>query len=615
MKKQLLFLCSLLFATVIYSQVTNIKANKSLKPYFAIDSTKGFLISTIDSSLWLTNATAAGTKQLSAKIKLTSSNGAGILNGRFVFVGKTDSLGQELYITNATNTAIVLLKDINPGAASSSPDNFQQMKGKLYFTAFTPTNGRELWVTDGTTAGTRLVKDIVPGVASSNTVQGYQLFNYDDSLLLFAAKSTNKGYELWKSNGTTAGTVLLKDINTTLDSSSNPGSFFKLNATTVLFSARTSTTGYELWKTNGTTAGTVLVKDINTGILSSLTNPYFYKFGSKAYFVANTILNGNEIWGTDGTTAGTTLLKDIWAGPQSSFAQTATAIAIGNKFFFTAYTTANGFEMWQSDGTTAGTTLFKDIIAGAGSGYPIFLKAYNFDYVSGTATNPLFQGNKFFFAANTVAAGTELWVCDGTVAGTKLVKDIRAGSQDGLIEPSYFYTTTALYFAADNGTNGNELWKTDGTLAGTSLVFDINPGLPSSDINMGFVVNKKLVFGATNGDAIATDLYCLNTLVTSLKSSLEMKETKEMTLTTSENDFVVKLLSNPVQSQLNYSISGLKDKANISIVNVIGNRIVNQAANSRNGNNSIPIGNLQPGLYILVVDNGVSKKSIRFVKE
>ena len=74
---------------------------------------------------------------------------------------------------------------------------------------------------------------------------------------------------MWKSDGTEAGTVLVKDIN--------PGSFypgfpygsfpgdFTEWAESLFFSAIDRTNGRELWKTDGTEAGTVLVKDINPG--------------------------------------------------------------------------------------------------------------------------------------------------------------------------------------------------------------------------------------------------------------------------------------------------------------------------------------------------------------
>ena len=60
-----------------------------------------------------------------------------------------------------------MVKDINPGAASSSPEGLAVVNGRLYFRAFEPTAGTELWRSDGTAAGTTLVKDINPGVADS----------------------------------------------------------------------------------------------------------------------------------------------------------------------------------------------------------------------------------------------------------------------------------------------------------------------------------------------------------------------------------------------------------------------------------------------------------------
>src|SRR4051812_32205247 len=64
-----------------------------------------------------------------------------------------------------------LVKDINQlpySDAGSTPGSLFEMGGKLYFAAFDETNGRELWTTDGTEAGTVLVKDISPGNSGSS---------------------------------------------------------------------------------------------------------------------------------------------------------------------------------------------------------------------------------------------------------------------------------------------------------------------------------------------------------------------------------------------------------------------------------------------------------------
>ena len=82
------------------------------------------------------------------------------------------------------------------------------MNGTLFFRADDGTNGDELWQSDGTAAGTTLVKDIVREAAvrirsSLTNVNGTLFFSADDG--------TN-GYELWQSDGTAAGTTLVKDI-------------------------------------------------------------------------------------------------------------------------------------------------------------------------------------------------------------------------------------------------------------------------------------------------------------------------------------------------------------------------------------------------------------------
>ncbi|WP_323216879.1 ELWxxDGT repeat protein, partial [Pseudanabaena sp. CCNP1317] len=102
-----------------------------------------------------------------------------------------------------------LVKDINPGSASSSASNFTDIGGTLYFTATDPTNGVELWKSDGTAGGTTLVKDINPGNGSSSP----NSFTNFGGTLFFSADDGTNGVELWKSDGTAGTTTLVKDIN------------------------------------------------------------------------------------------------------------------------------------------------------------------------------------------------------------------------------------------------------------------------------------------------------------------------------------------------------------------------------------------------------------------
>src|SRR5690606_13893239 len=103
--------------------------------------------------------------------------------------------------------------------------------------------GYELWRTDGTTAGTIMLKDINPSPAGSMPMEFYV---YNEKLY-FRADNGTDGYELWVTDGSEAGTIMLKDIHPT--GHSNPSLFTEYNGK-LFFSAQDGTTGYELWATD-----------------------------------------------------------------------------------------------------------------------------------------------------------------------------------------------------------------------------------------------------------------------------------------------------------------------------------------------------------------------------
>jgi ELWxxDGT repeat protein len=100
--------------------------------------------------------------------------------------------------------------------ASASPSDFTEFNGALYFGADDGVHGNELWKTDGTAPGTVMVKDINTAVAgASASPNAFTAFN---GALYFSANDGVHGVELWKTDGTAAGTVMVKDINPTGDS-------------------------------------------------------------------------------------------------------------------------------------------------------------------------------------------------------------------------------------------------------------------------------------------------------------------------------------------------------------------------------------------------------------
>ena len=410
--------------------------------------------------------------------------GSGIVSGftevgGIAYFGANDGqTGHELWRSDGTTAGTFLLKDIQPNLSfpnGSNPLDFTNVNGTLFFSAGDTTLGRELWKTDGSTTGTVRIKDINPGPSSSSPA----FLANAGGTLFFAAFDDTQGTELWRSDGTAPGTFRVKDINPGT-SSSEPSFLINVNGT-LFFTAFDNARGTELWKSDGTAAGTVLVKDINPGAAGSqiteLTN-----VGGTLFFTAFDPVGGFELWKSDGTAVGTVRVKDIVPGDESSLPVELTDVS--GTLFFTAFSNGNGQELWKSDGTDGGTVLVKDISSGPADSSPVFL------------TN---VGGTLFFRAVDPVAGGELWKSDGTTVGTVRIKDIVPG--DGNSDPANLFSVGAtLYFSASSRSDGTdrELWTSDGTAAGTSLVMNINPGF-GSDPGQFANIAGDLYFVADDG--------------------------------------------------------------------------------------------------------------------
>ena len=371
-----------------------------------------------------------------------------------------------------------LVKDINTtnpnGARSSSPSDFAAFGNRTFFAATTGDAGRELWATDGTSSGTSMVADIVPGTGSSSP----RSLTVVNGVLLFVASDADHGTELWTSDGTAAGTRLFLDIDPGPTSSSpSPPTAYKNR---LLFTAFDGTNGREPWITDGTVAGTRMLKDINPGSASSsLTS--FVTMGDSVYFLAT-----GGLWKTDGTDSGTVNVAAVSARNLTS---------AGSQLFFEGFTAASNWELWVSDGTGAGTRMVTEIAPGTNA-------AFDSAFAS---VGPAPFGDRVLFAADDGVHGREMWVSDGTAAGTHMVRDFIPG-ENGLWDGDY------LNFAVLGGRayfqgGDRELWVTDGTDAGTVFFADLYPGgLPS--FPFGFhAVNGKIYFAAINNNAIDFQLF------------------------------------------------------------------------------------------------------------
>jgi trimeric autotransporter adhesin len=334
----------------------------------------------VGSELWKSDGTAAGTQMvLDINPGVNSSNPSGFYpyGGTFICSADNGTNGKEPWITNGTIGGTAMLKDINLGPGASDPNNFTAIAGKVLFRANDGTAGSELWATNMTSPGTVLLKDINTGSVSS-VPNNFALLG---SNLIFSAMTSTNGAELWKSDGTAAGTVLVKDINAgagnSINSSAGAKAFFTAYGTAVYFQATDGSSGYELWKTDGTTAGTVLLKDINSGSGSSSPSGILAT-STNLFFFADDGATGMEIWMSDGTPGGTALLKDINPGAASSTGTNTSFVKAGSgPIYFAANDGVNGAEFWRTLGSAGSTVLMADINPGSGSSNPANMLCIN----------------------------------------------------------------------------------------------------------------------------------------------------------------------------------------------------------------------------------------------
>jgi len=309
--------------------------------------------------LWTSDGTAAGTLPLESRE--SSPDSLTPFGGGVVFVATDPSHGRELWASDGTVVGTNLVEDINPGPADSGIYEFAVLGDALYFTADDGVHGFELWKTDGTAQGTRLVVDLASGPAGAGI---YGLTAIGNRLFFFAhAVDPAKPYGLWTSDGTAAGTAFVQAFATeryTIGRFSYdvaPGSLADLNGV-AHFYASDGTTGRELWRSDGTRAGTSLVRDIRPGPASGcLISRELTQFDAELLFTADDGMNGLEPWATDGTGDGTSLVADIAPGPASSNVDFLTATP--RTVLFSASAGVNsGAELWRTDGTPAAPLSF-----------------------------------------------------------------------------------------------------------------------------------------------------------------------------------------------------------------------------------------------------------------
>ena len=315
--------------------------------------------------VWSTDGTVAGT-QLLKDIHTEAGNSSDFWDPGFItyndtlfFTANEVGYDQELWKSDGTNTGTVRVKDITPGPGGSGIRDLTIAGGKLFFPAVVAGNS-ELWTTDGSAAGTVKVADV--GDPHGLLELGGLLIYAD------AVPGQNMGWEPWRSDGTAAGTFMIADIAPgPSDGLVWDGTYFREAGGLVFFRGNNGVVGEELWSTDGTGPGTMLVKDLYPGPSDGFINNATWSLpvGNILFFDA---VNDNlgattpELWASDGTTAGTLRLTINSFGDGSL---PGLPVLVGDTLFFAANNGTHGRELWALDASGITTGLQgRDLVTG-----------------------------------------------------------------------------------------------------------------------------------------------------------------------------------------------------------------------------------------------------------
>jgi ELWxxDGT repeat protein len=464
-------------------------------------------------------------------------------------------------VARAEGARLVADLSPQPAVHGSAPRGMLTVGNLVYFSASEPIHGRELWQSDGTAAGTRLVADLCPGrcgshplgltafgdrvlFAASDGVRGYEPYVAGGGLpapepladvcpgpctgyatpaaatlgsrLLFGGESESGAGELWSTDGTSAGTVRLLTLCAPSCGRVREMASFGGG---VIFA-----TDDALWRSDGTAAGTTMLRRIGPIGRNAYVSP-FASFGGKLWFGADDDEHGHELWVTDGTAHGTRMFADLLPGERGSNAFPQLVFA-DRLYLSTSGGCGSLFQpcFWSlGAGDLFGPRSEPALVAEQRVAFNLRVVGERLLFQLGEelfalepgifgqrtllarfpgALGPFdvaAAGGRLLVAPHGLDAGFEgdLWVSDGTPAGTVRVLDLPGvGGRDWVraVAPAPWGFLLAVQADGEE-----EPWTSDGTAAGTRQLADLAGDEASSDPQL-LTASGDRVWFATGGD-------------------------------------------------------------------------------------------------------------------
>lgn len=382
--------------------------------------------------LWTSDGTREGTKKLVLQDGRYITTEATLLtqlgNNRVLFAGDNHDGYGEVWASDGTQKGTFGLQNFLLGSGTGTPVQSIGAIGSLGVYAAVSNDGvLRLHSTHGTAYADTAVFFTFPSAIASvlyfKTISGILYFE--------ANNSVTHDNEIWRTDGTTAGTYLLKDLtNNGLTSD-----FMELNGN-IYFVTISSTLGDYIWKSDGTANGTVQLKQLATSFQSDNISPSYAATSKALYFAAADGVHGKEVWTTDGTAGGTHIVTDLFAGSVGS--NPSSFAVLHDTLFLSANNGLTGQELYMCVGSNI--ALVKDI------------------YPGGTGSNPsslAVNNNSIVFSAKpNETEGAELWVSGGSANTTFEMANIAKGASASST-PSLITSGAKNFFAGTYDVNGD----------------------------------------------------------------------------------------------------------------------------------------------------------------
>ncbi|WP_435354502.1 3-coathanger stack domain-containing protein [Emticicia sp. SJ17W-69] len=485
-------------------------------------------------SLWFTDGQTSGTIELintGQPNAPTSFERMTEWNGK-LFFASGNQYHRDLWVSDGTINGTIKFKSDIGTFAQGDFGKFYKGQNYLFFISQKDdydTNGIDLWRTDGTTAGTLYLKSLYTSSEVEPTFLDIEGIFY---FISFTDNSSNRTEQLWSTDGNTFTYLANLTSEPRYYASQR---FIKLGSQLIVEHFKVTSSGYtniiELWKSNGTIAGTVKYTEYDAGYRSTSNFREYLEINGVLYFNGSDT-NKGELWRTDGTQYGTYAISNFAANgdntdprgfnninnqlialgnieyqsrlfrvgasnyaekiiiPNNLYYSTASYFAkLNNQLYFTI-----GDNIWQTDGVNS------SLFYAHNSNYSV--------YKYHTANN------KLFFTGKNSLNQEKLFVCDGTIA---VDLSIYQSQSSFVFQKILGQTSNIIFFLAYDDIHGYEIWRTDGTQFGTFLLKDINTEKASSSPKKIISVGNKIFYTARNEktgtELWETDAYTLNTSI------------------------------------------------------------------------------------------------------